>query len=298
MSLELDGAIRSLYVAPTGEGGFCWAWEGRFAGCGRTHPDQRLLGVSYLESSMGPTMVAGHVLSREIERLELRYEDGRTADVPFTWVSAPIDAGFYAFVVAPVTPREGARAETLTAFGDDDERVSRHVFRYQDPRWETGPDGLPRVADRTKKKTLFDFRDESGRRWTLVVAPAPGERLCYAYNGGGGCNSPEFPNSRRLSAQGGGPTVNVCCTVAPKTARVELLYEDGERSLLRPVDGFLLTTIPASHYPLGHRLEAIVERDSGGAVVARHDVPTTTRGVYPCAKEDAIELGYDVTICP
>lgn len=295
---ELDGKLRALYVAPTQKGGFCWQWEGRMGSCGRTHPDQRAMGVTWLESVRGPTLVAGHVLDPAIETLELRFEDGRQVEIPIVWVSPPIDAGFYGYEVAPETLSEGHRAKFLVALDSDGDELVRHEFRYQDPRWESGPDGLPRIADRTQKRTLFDLRDEFGRRWTLVVAPAPGDKLCYAYNGGGGCNSPKFPNSRRLSAQGGGRTVNVCCTVDAATESVELFYEDGDRSVLQPIDGFLLTTIPSAHYPLGHRLEAIVELDAAGGVVARHEVPTTHRGIYPCADEDEIDLGFEVSICP
>ena len=297
MERELDGKLRPLYVAPTKSGGFCWLWEGRMGSCGRAHPEQRALGVTWLESAKGPTLVSGHVLDPAIEKLELRYEDGREAEIPIVWVSPPIDAGFYVYEVAPETLGEGHRAQFLVALDGDGDEVVRHEFRYQDPRWESGADGLPQIADRTQKRTLFDFRAESGARWTLVTAPAPGDKLCYAYNGGGGCNSPKFPNSRPLSAQGGA-VVSVCCTVSAATETVELVYEDGDRTVLRPVDGFLLATIPSAHYALGRRVEAIVEHGRAGEVVARHDVPTRHRGIYPCADEDEIDLGFGTTICP
>jgi hypothetical protein len=298
MERELDGKVRPLYVAPTQRGGFCWLWEGRMGSCGRTHPDQRALGVTGLVSERGPTLVAGHVLDSAIEKLELRYEDGRQVEIPIVWVSPPIDAGFYAYEVAPETLREGHRAKALVALDrDGDERV-RHEFRYQDPRWESGPDGLPRIADRSQLRTLFDFRAQNGAHFQFRVAPAPGDKLCYAYNGGGGCRSPKFPGSvLHLGVQGGGATVVVCCDAGADAATVELGFEDSDRIELPTVEGFLLYELPPEHYAEGRRLNLIATLDAGGHEIGRRTIESS-RGVYPCAKEDEIDLGFEITICP
>ena len=295
---ELGGKVRPLYVAPTRDGGFCWQWEQLFGSCGRTHPAQAKLGVTWQERAVGPTLMAGHVLDPSVERLELRYEDGRRAEIPIVWVSAPIDAGFYSFEVAPETLREGRRAQVLIALDRDGEERARHEFRYTDPRWESGADGLPRIADRSQVRTLFEFRASNGVEWSLKVAPAPGDKLCYAYNGGGGCRSPKFPGTLlNLGVQGGGSTVVVCCESGAQTASVELLFADGDRVRLDTVEGFLLYEIPPEHYPVGHRLVELVGFDATGRELERRAVEPS-RGVYPCAEEDEIELGFDVSICP
>ena len=294
---RLRGKPEPLYVAPTREGGFCWRW-GYTGSCGRLHPDQRALGVTWVESAEGPAQLSGHLLDPAIQRLELEYEDGQRVEIPTVWVSNPIDAGFYVFEVPPERLRVGRRARVLIALDHDGDAVARHVFRYSDPRWESGPDGLPRIADRSQKRTLFDFRDHRGERWTLVVAPAPGERLCYAYDGGGGCLSPKAPAViDGMGVQGGG-AVNVCCAVAAGVETVRLRYEDGTLTELEPVDGFLLYVIPPRHYARGHRLEAIVWLDAAGAEVASRTVETRRPGIYPCSKEEERELGYGQTICP
>ena len=47
------------------------------------------------------TFVYGAVISDDAARLELRYADGTAKDVPLTWVSPPIDAGFYFVEIPP-----------------------------------------------------------------------------------------------------------------------------------------------------------------------------------------------------
>jgi hypothetical protein len=295
---ELDGKLRSLYVAPTRSGGFCWLWEGRMGSCGRTRPEQRALGVTWQESASGPTLIAGHVLDPAIERLELRYEDGGQIEIPIVWVSPPIDAGFYAYEVAPETLSEGRRATFLVALDGDGDDVARHEFRYQDPRWESGPDGLPKIADRSQLRTLFDFRARNGAQWQLRVAPAPGDKLCYAYNAGGGCRSPKFPGSLlNLGVQGGSTSVFICCETGSRTASVELGFEDGDRIRLETVEGFLLYEVPPEHYPLGYRLDELVSFDATGRELERRRIEPS-RGVYPCAKGDELDLGFELTICP
>lgn len=109
--------------------------------------------------------------------------------------------------------------------------------------------------------------------------------------------SPKFP-AIPLSVQGGGKTVIVCCTVAESAREVELLFQDGDRIEVEPVDGFLLYAVPSGHYPQGKRLEAIVSRDASGREVERMTVKTDNPGVYPCKKSEELEFGYGQTICP
>ena len=96
----------------------------------------------------------------------------------------------------------------------------------------------------------------------------------------------------------GGKTIMVCCTVAEGVTKVELLFRDGRRIEVEPVDGFLLDELPSEQYRRGKRLEAIVSRDDSGKEVGRVDVKTDHPGVYPCKKGEELKLEYGQTICP
>ena len=295
----VDGKIRPFWVAPMESGGYCYRWH-TFGSCGRMphQSDAVKLGLGGLEGLHGLNWLVGHVSDPAIHRLELEYADGERVELPFIWVSSPIDAGFTAFQVPEERQRKGRHAVAVTGFDSDGDVVERRELPVKsDPRWEAAADGLPRIADRSKMRTLFDFRDERGERWTLVVAPAPGQKLCYAYDRGGGCVSPKFP-ATPLSVQGGGKTVVVCCTVTETVANVELLFQDGDRIELDPVEGFLLYAIPSEHYERGKRLEAILSRDASGREVGRVGVKPASLGVYPCAESEELEFGYGQRICP
>jgi hypothetical protein len=294
MEPEWHGKPEPFYVAPTEDGGFCYRWAiggscGRIVGSGV----QRTVGFGFLDGKDGPTVIDGRVLNPDVARLELRYADGTATEIPIVWVTPPIDAGFFAYDIPEAHEQNRHGATQLVAFDSDGDVIQQTPFLRADPRWESGPDGLPRIADRTQKRTLFDFTAPNGSRWTLVTAPAPGDKLCYAYNGGAGCLSPELPARIEGFGPQGGSVVNICCAVPDGVTRVELQYEDGDRETLRPVDGFLLYVIPQEHYEPGHRLERIVFGDAGER---RFD--TARKGIYPCAKEDEIDLGYDIHVCP
>lgn len=295
---ELEGKRRSLYVAPTESGGFCWTWSKLTSSCGRLTDKQGSLGVTWLEGPNGATSIMGHLLDPEIEKLELRYEDGTREEIPFVWVSPPIDAGFYGYQMPEGQLREGHRAQTLVALDADGDQIVSHPFHYSDPRWESGPDGLPKVADRSQLRTLFNFRDRNGVQRHLRVAPAPGDKLCYAYNNGGGCRSPKFPGSvLNLGVQGGGTSVFVCCEVGADAATVVLRFEGGHQIELPTVKGFLLYELTLDRYTPGRRLNLIISRDANGREIGRR-VVEPSRSVYPCAREDEIDLGFETTICP
>jgi hypothetical protein len=296
------GRRRALFVAPTADGGFCWMWEKWNGSCGRTavmHSTDRPLSTTWLASgSGGAALLTGHVIDPDVVKLEIIYEDRGRAAVRLLWVSRPIDAGFFLFETPPEHLRHGRRVKALVALDADGDEVAREPFPFNDPRWDSGPDGLPRIANRSRKRTVFDFRDHNGQQWTLVTAPAPGDRVCWAYNRGGGCISPQFPPIIGGMSIQPGEAVNVCCAVSSDVAIVELRYEDGTRTKLEPVDGFLLYVIPPEHYAAGHRPETLAWLREDGTETASRSFDTAQPGIYPCARGEEKQLEYGVRICP
>ncbi len=278
MKFPVDGRLRPLWVAPMENGGFCYRWH-TFGSCGRMphQGDAVKLGLGGQEGAYGQNWIVGHVSDPAIQRLELEYADGERIELRYVWVSSPIDAGFTAFQVPQERQREGRHAIAVIGFDDDGKVIERRALPGPtDPRWEPGADGLPRIADRSKKRTLFDFRDETGARWTLAVAPAPEEKHCYAFNRGGGCVSPRFPATPPAVVPGG-KTIMVCCTVAEGVTKVELLFRDGRRIEVEPVDGFLLYERPVR--AVSAREEARGDREprrfrTGGRARGREDRPS------------------------
>ena len=101
-----------VWVAPTRSGGFCvfTSTEGRGSmgggGCDRDREGQFAPGRSIpgpispegvIEAP--PVIFDGDTLIHGATRVEIRYEDGDSATAPVTWVSAPIDAGFFVYEV-------------------------------------------------------------------------------------------------------------------------------------------------------------------------------------------------------
>jgi hypothetical protein len=115
---RVRGRRRALWVAPTTNGGYCFEWEGLFGGC-HASPRDRL--THALSPSWGivkrrgeharVTAVEGEIASTRAARLELAYRDGGRVDVPFVYVSRPIDAGFFSFET-----RRGRAVKALTLY--------------------------------------------------------------------------------------------------------------------------------------------------------------------------------------
>jgi hypothetical protein len=67
-----------------------------------------------------------------------------------------------------------------------------------------------------------------------------------------------------------GPTVAFFAGhVSDRARTLELRYEDGSSSRVRPVDGFFLTVLTGRRTRVGHRGLAFVARDSRGKIVGR-----------------------------
>jgi hypothetical protein len=112
----IDGEERGLFVAPTEDGGYCSRLH--FIGsCGRTGRNQETFSFGFLESdSGGASWISGDFLDPDVTRIEVEYEDGSTSPVPFVWVTAPIDAGFYSLDVPQEHRRAGRRAVAVRAY--------------------------------------------------------------------------------------------------------------------------------------------------------------------------------------
>jgi hypothetical protein len=93
---HLHGSESTLYVSPARGGGFCFEWTGAAAAsCVR-------LTASLFSLAWGrPHLVIGTVSSPQISSVRIQFTDGTTAEPRVSWVSAPINAGFYLYDIPP-----------------------------------------------------------------------------------------------------------------------------------------------------------------------------------------------------
>jgi hypothetical protein len=128
-AITIDGERFPLWVAPTEDGRYCWHWH--HVGACKSSLD---LGLILLQSEVsGFAWAAGVVGAEDTERIEVRYEDGSRTDVPFVWVSSPIDAGFVLFDIPVKNEREGSRPIAFVALDGDGNEVARQPLRYAPP---------------------------------------------------------------------------------------------------------------------------------------------------------------------
>jgi hypothetical protein len=76
----------------------------------------------------GAVTVTGRVRDRSIARLELRFADGASVDVPFIWVSKPIEVGFFLHAVSAARLARG-RPTAVIAYDADARVVRREALR-------------------------------------------------------------------------------------------------------------------------------------------------------------------------
>jgi len=110
-------AGRALYVAPTRGGGFCWQIDRGGGGCQTQR--QRPLDVAWslMEHRGGPILlraVLGVVVAPTAQTLTVTYADGTRQQIPFIWVSKPINAGFFLFEVPSAHQHAASRVTAVT----------------------------------------------------------------------------------------------------------------------------------------------------------------------------------------
>lgn len=271
--------LHTLYVALRQGGGFCYLWTDLGGSCAdaedasraRTDPAARPLGLAWLEDDYAG-FVDGWVRT-DAKSVEARFADGTTAPIPVAWVSAPIDAGFFAYVVPSA---HQTRADALTAVVALDKAgsvVDKQTFALTKPLdrdvMQTLPDGtklsLPRRAQAARAR---EIKSGPAHLW---VMPRTGGGTCYLYGtgagGGQGCTSPHW--LARLPVIDGRDVNGVYfAQVKPNVAMVELRYRDGATQRLKPIDGFVFHALTP-----GSRLVAAVALDRSGKAFFRQQEP-------------------------
>ncbi|MGA9762750.1 MAG: hypothetical protein WBQ14_10025 [Gaiellaceae bacterium] len=147
-----------LYVAPTRKGGFCWTIVGMGGSCASSRPrsypgkpagnvNSYLLGVmsgmqrvpgtrSQLHSELSGTLFAENAASLRVE-----YEDHSFVQVPFVYVSKPINAGFFFWGRPSGHRRVGTRPLAVSVRDSHGELIARVVVLQEARRPTKAPPG-------------------------------------------------------------------------------------------------------------------------------------------------------------
>ncbi len=121
MQADFGGKTHTLYVSPAKNSGYCFIWSDSAGGC-NTNPDKFPLDVSATivpphDSSQPPQTVIPQSEMRDLNQrgvtywltvdaasptvtnVVIHFSDGSAVQPEVTWVSAPINAGFFAYEV-------------------------------------------------------------------------------------------------------------------------------------------------------------------------------------------------------
>jgi len=121
------GSTRTLWVAPARNGGFCSLWLPAGGG-GCSTAGQPLSTGALLRLGM-PTWVTGDATSPAVGDVVIRLSDGSTVHPRIVWVSAPIDAGFFAYDVPAAQQTSRVHVTAVDAYDRNGRLVAHQLFR-------------------------------------------------------------------------------------------------------------------------------------------------------------------------
>jgi hypothetical protein len=137
---RVGGKSHRLWVAPTRHGGYCYSFERLFLGCRADAAEREtaLLNITYRTVGRpGGKQVVGQIggdlTAPQAAEIRLDYADGTHSLVPFVYVSKPIDAGFFAYLI-PKAHRVPGKGAILAVLLDKKGHVlARRGFRLEPP---------------------------------------------------------------------------------------------------------------------------------------------------------------------
>jgi hypothetical protein len=136
-----EGDRATLWVAPTAKGGFCTMLQ-LFDSAGRTRggagpgcdnrPRRSGHGLTIPgpispegEVERGPVVLDGHVNDKHASDAIVSFEDGTEISLPLTWISSPIDAGFFVYGLPSANWHAGHMPARLRYVDAEGNTVSR-----------------------------------------------------------------------------------------------------------------------------------------------------------------------------
>lgn len=251
---SLNGERRTVFIAPTKPGGLCAVWERAGGVCDSigTVP----LSVDLWERSTragDSSGLVGQVNARYAETVELRFSDGAVLRPPITWISEPIDQGFFHHTLAPGEidldrskrgHQDGGTTVTIVALDGDG-----NVVTTAEPCCRVAAPHLDAIA--SEKTTAASISTRSGPA-VIWTAPTRYDGTCAWLEFDGKtkalhCLPRGYDEGLVFRFLPTSETVLMYGTVADRYRRLDLHYADGT---VEPValDGrFLLLDIPQRH---------------------------------------------------
>jgi hypothetical protein len=310
-AVRIDGQERVLWVAPMKQGGFCYQWWKLIASCNANHnPGFSPIRFEFsgILDRHGITILGGSFTREATARIVIAYADGIRTEVPFVWITAPINAGFFLYRIPDAQQREGHLPTAITLLDSSAHVIDRQsIFdRRPQPRVRAdlvrrripgyGSMMVPAKARFMNRRRLFGWRAPDGLRIGLWTAPERGGGgSCFWTDRASGCST-AARSTLDLTIKSRLRHVELCCLVATNVARITAHFQDGEQIHLTPKNGYLLWPIPARHYPPGHRLDQLDAYNRSGSLIDTHPVATAIRSLYPCRKPR--DYGYGLIMCP
>jgi hypothetical protein len=288
---DQNGTRHTIYLAPTRHGGFC-TLGARGGGCDKLGTIPLSVSFNFARSGAprpdrppGPAAaLEGYVNADYADSVEIAFADGRVVEVPVTWISDPIGAGFFVYQVPDDRRVATRRVESVTARNSDGQIVAQQVIDRRAVR------GAPAEALLDDKRPVFRIGTSAGTA-TYWLAPTRYDGRCAWLDVGSrsGLFPRCLPKGYETSpgvAFGFVPLkedVLVAGEFDPRFRFVDVVYSDGSRERAEPRDGLLLHRIRPDQFARGAVLTTLVGRRADGTEIARFPIPTEfSSAADPC----------------
>ena len=236
---QFGGGSHTLYVSPTKSGGFCFTWTDAVGGC-----DQ--LGTVPLNISWGPHQVLGTVASAYVSTVKIAFDDGTLTEPQITWVSGPINAGFFAYAIPA-----GKTVAQIDGYNATGTLVAREGSSQ--PSRRTSP---PEFALTGQESVALTVSTPEGTA-TAYTAPSLTAGKCAWFEldgrderlyGDNGCMPHGYtPEGAAFRFVHIGNSILFAGAASPRYARLTLQFADGPPRTVTPTsEGLILYSLPGS----------------------------------------------------
>jgi hypothetical protein len=237
-----SGVAHTLWVAPTRDGGLCFEWWPGSGGCDRKGDIPLAVTWSAPRTATSPAsaqdfgVVDGHAHAPWVDGVEIRLSDGQTVRPEVTWISAPINAGFFLYEapkglsIRAVIGTKNGEAVDADSLGSGDRAPG---FEFAD----------------LSKREVVETKDTSAGRATVWQAPTKTDKVCTWLEFGGTrnferCLPPEEIEGIGAGAVNARSTQVVWAAVGPTYGELIFRFDDGTSDVERPHAGMVLHAAP------------------------------------------------------